>query len=206
MRTFAYFILTFAVLFGITVLFLDLVDALPDANPVPTSSVAPEQSQTVPAGQGDAPTRIVIKNLGMDESINNPSSTDVDALDQALLNGPIRYPTSALLREEGTVLLFGHSSYLPIVHNQNYKAFDGIQNLKPGDIISIYSTTTEFRYAVTGVSTADAASNPIVPLDPTGEHLTLITCDSFTSQTSDRYIVKADLQGTYELLPNAPTP
>ncbi len=203
MGKFITFILTAAVLFGLTVAFLSLVDALPDTSPpLPQSSTALEQGNTVPAGQGELPLRIVIKTIGMDETISNPTSTDVDVLDQALLSGPIHYPTSALLREEGTMLLFGHSSYLPIVHNQNYKAFDGIQNLKPGQTISVYSATTEYRYAVVGVSTADAASSPIVPLAQTGQHLTLITCDSFTGQTTDRYIVAADLEGTYALSPS----
>ncbi len=201
MGKFITFVLTFAVLFGLMVGFLALVDALPNNNPVPLSSTMPEQTDTVPAGQGEGPVRVVIKAIGMDETIGNPTSIDVDALDQSLLSGPIRYPTSALLREEGTVLLFGHSSYLPIVHNQNYKAFDGIQNLKPNDVISIYSADTEYRYAVVGVSTADAASNPIVPLTLTGRHLTLVTCDSFTGQTTDRFIITADLAGTYALNP-----
>lgn len=197
---FVTFVLTFATLFGVTVGFMALVDALPDANPTPTSSVAPEQATTVPAGQGELPVRLVIPAIKIDETLQSPTSTDVDVLDHALLSGPVRYPTSALLKEQGTVLLFGHSSYLPFVGNQNYKAFDGIQNLKPGDTISVYSATAEYRYTVVGVSTADAVSSPIVPLTQTGQHLTLVTCDSFTKQTTDRFIVTADIEGIYPLV------
>src|SRR5262249_28982061 len=131
-------------------------------------------------------------------TISNPTSTDVDVLDDALLKGPVHYPTTALLGEQGTMLLFGHSSYLPIVHNQNYKAFDGIQNLKPGDIVSVYSGTTEYRYAVVGVRQANVNDDPIVELPQDGVHLTLITCDSFATK-SERFIVTADLEGAYAL-------
>lgn len=196
------FILTFAVLLGITVGFLSLVDALPDnGQQTLQSSTTPEQSTLLPAGQGEETMRIVIKDIGIDDSVSNPTSTDNDVLDAALLKGAVHYPSTALLGEAGTVLLFGHSSYLPIVHNQNYKAFDGIQNLKPGQIISLYSTTTEYRYAVVGVRTANATED-IVELPQEGQHLTLITCDSFGTK-SDRYVVTADLQGSYALVPQA---
>ena len=102
--------------------------------------------------------------------------------------------------QEGTVLLFGHSSYLPIVHNQSYKAFDGIQNLKTGDIISVFSNNHEYRYSVVGVKLADA-SQDVIELPQTGKHLTLVTCDSFASK-SNRFVVTADLVGTYTLASN----
>jgi sortase (surface protein transpeptidase) len=40
----------------------------------------------------------------------NPSSTDIDVLDQDLTLGAVHYPTSAQLGVNGTVLIFGHSS------------------------------------------------------------------------------------------------
>ena len=112
----------------------------------------------------------------------------------------MRYPTSAKLGEEGTVVLFGHSSYLPIVHNQTFKTFTGIQTLKKGETISVYSDTREYRYAVTGVELADA-SQDVVELAQRGKYLTLVTCDSFSKKTS-RFIVTAELVGTYLLASN----
>jgi LPXTG-site transpeptidase (sortase) family protein len=145
----------------------------------------------------DAPVRIMAKTIGMNVSVSNPTSSDVDVLDTALLKGAVRYPTSALLGVDGTVLLFGHSSYLPIVHNQNYKAFDGIQNLKVGETISVYSATREYRYSVVSVKLADATQD-VVQLPATGKHLILVTCDSFTKKTN-RFVVTADFVGTYSL-------
>jgi len=72
------------------------------------------------------PVRIKIDSVGIDLPVQNPSTTDVDALDALLQNGPARYVRSAQLGEDGNVLIFAHSSHLPIVHNQMFKAFNNI--------------------------------------------------------------------------------
>lgn len=186
------FVLWFLFLFFGSYLFLAAVDALPD----PSGSVGDttdgtnSASDTQPAVPGDAPVRVAAPAVGLDVRVNNPTSSDVNVLNEALLTGAARYPTSAVLGQEGTVLLFGHSSYLPIVHNQNYKAFDGIQNLKEGDLVSVYSSSHEYRYSVTSVKLMSAASDNVV-LDATGTHLALVTCDSFGLK-SDRFVVRAD--------------
>lgn len=182
------FVLAFFAFFFLTFTFLAVVDALPEPGKKDTAPalVPPAPEPGVP----DAPVRVVAKNINLDVTISNPTSTDNDVLNKELLSGAVRYPTSAMLDVEGTVLLFGHSSYLPIVRNQSYKAFNGIQNLKKGDIISVYSASTEYRYAVTSV-TLENASDGIVELDPVGQHLALVTCDSF-GQKSDRFVLKAD--------------
>lgn len=164
------------------------------ATPVPNQYTAPTQT---PTGSGQLPTRIVVKKIGLDVTVANPSSTNVDVLDRYLLKGSVRYPTSGLLGENGTVLLFGHSSYLPIVHNQSYKAFDGIQDLKEGDTVSVYAGSTEYRFTVKSVRVADA-TNDIIELPQDAPHLTLVTCDSFASK-SNRYVVTADFAGSYSV-------
>lgn len=216
------FALVFFLLFGLTFGFLALVGATPDApgtskdsdlnlnvhtgqdsvaQPVPTPSpvglTEPNQYNlpiTASNANGQRPTRIKIKKINLDVTVSNPNSTDIDVLDRYLLKGSVRYPTSGLLGQNGTVLLFGHSSYLPVVRNQAYKAFDGIQNLNQGDTISVFSGATEYQYAVTRVRVADATSD-IIELPQDSQHLTLVTCDSFASK-SNRYVVTADLVGT----------
>ena len=145
----------------------------------------------------ELPVRIVAKSIGLDKTVANPDATDVETLDKALQGGTVRYPTSARLGEEGTVLIFGHSSYLPVVRNQNYKAFNGIQKLKEGETVSIYSATTEYRYAVKSVRLANATED-VIELPATGKFLTLVTCDSF-GKKSDRFVVVAELQGSYTI-------
>lgn len=194
------FAVAFLIFFFMTVMFLGLVDALPEPSKTTAQAVhtTPKPVATeVTTTAVEAPVRIVATKIGMDTKVNNPTSTKVEDLDESLLSGAVRYPTSAKLGEKGTVLLFGHSSYLPVIVNQAYKAFKGIQNLSKGDVVSVYSSTLEYRYAVESVSLANA-NEDVVELRQDGKYLTLITCDTFAKK-SDRFIVTAKLVGTYKL-------
>lgn len=193
------FAASFIAMFMLLFVFLAAMDALPDPSAA-SAEVEQTSSQIATIDTPALPVRVKAKDINLDVQVHNPTSTNVDALDQALLSGAARYPTSAKLGEIGTVLLFGHSSYLPIVHNQAYKAFDGIQNLKTGQIISVYSASAEYRYKVVGVRLADATQD-VVELASSGKHLTLVTCDSFSKKT-DRFVVTADFVGTYALASN----
>lgn len=167
--------------------------------PALPSATLGASKQTAPQNP-EAPVRVVAKDIGLDAAVENPVSTDLNVLDGALLKGAVHYPTSAQLGVDGTVLLFGHSSYLPIVHNQVYKTFDGIQNLKEGQIIDVLSAGTDYKYTVVGVKVADATQDSIA-LNPQGRHAVLVTCDSFATK-STRYIVTADFIGAYSLASN----
>ena len=190
------FALAFLGVFTTLFVLLLLVDLVPDS-----MSVWPKESKTTVVSESahatstsELPLHIVISAISLKADIANPTTTDVNVLDDALTRGAVRYPTSALLGQEGTVVLFGHSSYLPVVHNQAYKTFDGIQDLHLGDVISIFSGASEYRYSVTGVRTANVndQDTSTIALAQTGHHLILITCDSFATK-SDRYVVSADL-------------
>ena len=216
------FSLTFIGVFTVVFIFLSIIGAVPDPSakwneehggapiaetPAPaviaataTTSTSANSSVTRVVAATELPVRIVIDTIQLQATISNPTSTDIDVLDNGLLTGAVRYPTSAALGQNGTVLLFGHSSYLPVVHNQAYKTFDGIQNLKTGDEISVYSSTKEYRYRVVGVRKANAndTSSDTIDLPNDAQYLTLITCDSFATK-SDRFVVTADFVGTYSL-------
>ncbi len=163
-----------------------------------TSVVAPANESSagviVPQG-GELPISMTIPAIHLTATIANPEATNVGILDGALLHGAVRYPTSAPLGEDGNVILFGHSSYLPIVHNQAYKTFDGIQNLKVGDTVTVYSADTSYVYAVREVS-KESANDGAIPLSVAGRELTLATCDSFGAK-SDRFVVVADFVGSH---------
>jgi LPXTG-site transpeptidase (sortase) family protein len=196
MKKSAAFALTFVALFALTYAFMAMVDALPD----PINSNGPSVELPIADAStavAEMPVRIVAKAISLDKTVSNPDSTDVDVLNEALLKGAVRYPGSAELGVNGTVLIFGHSSYLPIVHNQNYKAFDGVQNLKAGDTVSVYSATREYRYSVTGVRLANATED-VVELPSNSKYLTLVTCDSFGTK-SDRFVVTAEFAGMYSI-------
>jgi LPXTG-site transpeptidase (sortase) family protein len=194
------FAVAFVAFFFLSVAFLSAVGDTPnpvesDVNAVPASSGTAATTET----PEDA-VRVVAKDIGLDVNVVNPSSTDIDVLDQDLTLGAVHYPTSAPLGVNGTVLIFGHSSYLPVVIHQYYKTFDGIQDLKTGETVSVYSATTEYRYSVTGVRVADSsdASDNQIPLPSDAKYLTLVTCDSFAAK-SNRFIVTATFVGAYAL-------
>lgn len=159
----------------------------------PVLAATPRSALAAP----EEPVAILIPELDISETISNPKTTDVAVLDDALLTGVVRYPTSALLGAEGNVIIFGHSSYLPIVNNKSFKAFNGIQKLEKDDRIIVKSATHSYVYAVTAVKQESATSDAI-PLTATGRTLTLATCDSFGSK-ADRFVVVAELVETNPL-------
>lgn len=181
----------FAACFALTVGFLALVDALPESG---EAGAGGNSDYSISDFRSEQPVRIAAEKVGMDVKVNNPVSTDIETLDKALLTGAVRYPESALLGQEGTVLIFGHSSYLPVIYNQAYKAFNGIQNFKTGDAMSVFSGSREYRYRVTGVRLADATED-VVELRSDGKYLALVTCDSFGRKT-DRFVVTAEFVGS----------
>lgn len=174
------------------------LDVLPEPKkdePAQVASVA--AAPIVAVAAPELPTKIEIPAIKLSQTVGNPSSTDVHALDNALLKGPVRYPSSSELGEQGNVIIFGHSSYLPIVNNKAFKAFDGIQDLKKGDLITVTGQGHVFIYAVDTVEQKSALDD-YIPLDVDGSKLTLATCDSFGEKT-DRFVVTASLVETKSL-------
>lgn len=144
-----------------------------------------------------APTRIRIPSIGLNLPVSNPQTRDLEELDADLKSGPARYVDSALLGEKGNVLIFGHSSHLPVVHNQMYKAFNKIPDLKAGDSISVEGGGKEFLYTVTSVTKVDAEDG-IVDLSKGGQKLTIVTCDTLTGKSA-RFLLEAEFVGSYDL-------
>jgi LPXTG-site transpeptidase (sortase) family protein len=140
------------------------------------------------------PDRIVISAIDMDLPIQNPATKNIDALTEVLKAGPARYVDSAKLGEDGNMLLFGHSSQLPVVRNQMYKAFNNISKLQAGDTISVFGDGKEYLYSVRSVREGDA-NEEVVDLSRTkGTRITLITCNTL-GEKSARWIVEADFVG-----------
>lgn len=190
------FLGAFLAVFFVSFATLATFDLVPEA-PVKEDVEIPSTSlvAAVVATAPENPIRVEIPAIKLDVSIENPESTDVAVLDAALLTGAVRYPTSAKLGEDGNVILFGHSSYLPVVNNKAFKAFNEIQNLKNGDQILVHGAGTTYVYVVKEVASASAESAAL-PLTKTGHTLTLATCDSFGKKT-DRFVVVADLVESY---------
>lgn len=196
------FLSVFLSVFFLVSVFLFIIDFVPepiiaDNNPVSASNTA-NALFALENDPAEEPVRVVVKKIGLDTSIENPASTDINILDNALLSGAVRYPRSGLLGDNSTVYLFGHQSGLPVVKNQAFKAFNGIQNLDVGDEITVYSRTAAYTYLVTSVELVDAGV-ALIPLDSGGQKkLTLSTCNSF-GQKSERYVVNADFVSRVEI-------
>lgn len=158
-----------------------------------------EETNVVSVTPTALPSRIVISSIGLDLPVQNPSTRDITALDVLLQSGPARYVDSAKLGEKGNVLIFAHSSHLPIVHNQMYKAFNRVPELSEGNVITVIGTDSSgveksYLYVVRSVRRADA-EDEVVDLSPKlGTRLTLVTCDTLTSK-STRWILEADFVG-----------
>ncbi|PCI28223.1 hypothetical protein COB55_04325 [Candidatus Wolfebacteria bacterium] len=135
------------------------------------------------------PIKITIPVIGVDTTIENPIENDIATLDSALKEGAVRHPDSVRLGERGRMFVFGHSSSLTVVHNQNYRALNGLGDLKVGDSIFVESSEKEYEYIVDDVRLVDA-SEEYVTLEDTGYSLTLSTCNSFGA-TQERFVVEA---------------
>jgi LPXTG-site transpeptidase (sortase) family protein len=156
-----------------------------------------EVSVTAPDAPGALPGRIRIREIDLDLPVLNPDTRDIEALDAVLKSGPARYVDSAKLGQKGNILIFGHSSHLPVVHNQMYKAFNKIPDLEVGDSISVEGGGKEYVYSVTSVKQVDA-NEGVVDLARTGNKLTIVTCDTLTGKSA-RYVLEAELVGSYDL-------
>ena len=144
---------------------------------------------------GVKPEHISIASVDLDLPVQNPETRDIEKLDELLKKGPARYVDSALLGQKGNILVFAHSSHLPVVHNNMYKAFNRIPELESGDIITITGGDKKYVYSVTSVRRTDAEEE-LIDLSPKGDYLTLVTCDTLTSKSS-RWILEAELVGSY---------
>lgn len=151
----------------------------------------------IDADVSSEPVRIVIDTIGIDTPIENPEATDITTLDTALTRGAVHYPGSGNLEDTSNMFLFGHSSQLPVVHNQAYRAFNDLGKLVEGDLIRVQSETREYHYRVESVEQV-RADEAWVEFDSDEKKLTLSTCNNFGSK-QDRFVVEASFIGSFPL-------
>ncbi len=145
------------------------------------------------------PEHITIDSVGLDLPVQNPATTDVNALDNLLKQGPAHYGPSANLGVPGNIIIFAHSSHLPdiMIHNKMYQAFNQIPNVQPGASVAITGSDGKtYLYSVDSVVKADTNDGTTIPLVvSSGSKLTLVTCDTLTG-VSARFILTASFVGT----------
>ncbi len=162
---------------------------LPQLGPSTSSGQADEPL----AVSGAEPERIRIAAIDMDLPVSNPETRNLDALTEIIKDGPARYTDSALLGEKGNVIIFGHSSSLPIVRNQMYKAFNKVSELKSGDTIMVEGGGKQFMYSVSSIKSLNVNEGTI-NLSKGSQKLTLITCDLRRGKEW-RFVLEADFVG-----------
>lgn len=163
------------------------------SQPIKKTSVSidsPSSSYVANPAENLLPTRIVISKIGVDVKVANPTSTNLNTLNDYLTRSTIRYPGSGNV-EEGNILIMGHSSELKVVKNQIYRVFSKVKTLVPGDEISVYAGSKEYKYRVKSMR-MQSAKDPDAYISFEGRGLTLVTCNVL-GQKEDRYIVNADL-------------
>lgn len=181
------------------------IDGTSSASPRSISLASlPQLGPSTNSGQADEPlvvsrvepVRIVIDAIGLDLPVQNPDTRDVETLDALLLQGPARYVDSAKLGENGNMIIFAHSSRLPIVHNKMFQAFNNIPELKIGDSIILKGADGKsYLYSVESVAKASVGDGTTLDLSPSqGKRLTLVTCDTLTGKSA-RYILEAQFVG-----------
>lgn len=153
---------------------------------------------TVASAPASAPNRIRIAAIDLDLPVQNPTTRDINSLDVLLQNGPARYVDSAQLGESGNVLIFAHSSHLPVVRNQMFRAFNRIPELTSGEMIVLTGKDgRDYLYRVDSVRSADANEATIDLSAAAGTKLTLVTCDTLTSKSA-RFVLEATFVGVTE--------
>ncbi len=156
-----------------------------------------EQKTDSSSSKLSKPVRLVISSIGIEGQVLNPEKSDIKVLDEALLKGAVRYPGSGTLESSQNILIFGHSSDLKVVHNQNFKIFNGLKFLKSGDEIKLYSENKEYIYKVDSVRLAMAEEEKVTFSDE--RKLILSTCNTFGAK-EERYVVEASFVGSYPIL------
>lgn len=156
------------------------------------------ENELAPVPQPDAiavPTRIKSTVINLDLPVQDSNTRDIDELNEMLKDGPVRYVDSAKLGEKGNIIIFGHSSQLPVVNNRMYKAFNRVSEFKPGDTITLEGGGKEFVYSVRSVEKVDA-NEGVISLTKESSLLTLVTCDTLTGKSA-RFVLEAELVGSY---------
>lgn len=154
---------------------------------------AAEQERQV----GEIPDRITIDKIGVDASISSPEEANIPALDSALSEGVVHYPGSGGIGGNRRMFLFGHSSRLPVVQNEAFRTFNGLDELVVGDEISVSAAGEVQTYRVTSVKVVDKDEALVSFVAGEGK-LTLSTCTTFGAR-ENRVVVEAELASSQGL-------
>ncbi|MGA9277043.1 class E sortase, partial [Ilumatobacter sp.] len=150
--------------------------------PAPETTVAePEPAPTVvPVENGDAVARLEIPSIDVDAIV----VAGVDKGD--LQKGPGHFPETPMPGQFGNAAIAGHRT----TYGQPFRNVD---QLEPGDEISVTTLSGTFVYGVTGTQIVDPSYyQAVVTTDPTIANLTLTSCHPVFS-ARQRIVISSEL-------------
>jgi LPXTG-site transpeptidase (sortase) family protein len=150
-------------------------------------------SEQVSFEQVHTPNQLVIESLNIAAPVVYPGEISEKAFQQALQNGAVHYPGTALPGEYGNVYIFGHSSDDPW-HKGDYKnVFEKLPQIEIGEEIMITDKDgNKFVYEV--LETKIIFSNDISVLAQPADQRLLTLQTSYPVGTSQkRFVVIAEL-------------
>jgi LPXTG-site transpeptidase (sortase) family protein len=180
-----YFFVNFFIVLTITFSILYLFGLVPESLKTIVGRNSTNELRT-----GELPITIKIPAINVNSQVYSPATTSVVVLNDYLLKGAVRYPGSGLLGGKGNIFIFGHSTGIKIVNNQAFKTFNGLRNLKEGDLIYAYSEKYEYTYKVTSVK-MESSEEALVKFNTNSKKLTLSTCSHF-GEKSNRDVVESE--------------
>lgn len=180
-----YFFVNFFIVLTITFSILYLFGLVPESLKTIVGRNSTNELRT-----GELPITIKIPAINVNSQVYSPATTSVVVLNDYLLKGAVRYPGSGLLGGKGNIFIFGHSTGIKIVNNQAFKTFNGLRNLKEGDLIYAYSEKYEYTYKVTSVK-MKSSEEALVKFNTNSKKLTLSTCSHF-GEKSNRDVVESE--------------
>jgi LPXTG-site transpeptidase (sortase) family protein len=147
-----------------------------------------------PKVQASAPTSefsIVIPKLNISETVfANTDPFNQEEYSQILTQGVAHAKNTSLPGQSGNVFLFAHSSDNPFSITRYNTAFYLLPKLAPGDEISLYYNTQEYKYRVREAQTVKPWQAEALTTD-TRNQLTLQTCTP-VGTSINRLLVFAD--------------
>lgn len=120
----------------------------------------------------------------------------VSTQDLNLTNHLINFPGTAIPPDNGTAVIFGHSTLPQLFNISDYKTiFSKVYLLKTGDIINANVNGASYLYRIYDISVVNADDTSIFTQDLNGSYITLVTCTP-PGTTWKRLIIKSRLEKT----------
>lgn len=107
----------------------------------------------------------------------NISNADVSAIDYDLTQHLVQYFGTAIPGENGTAVIFGHSTLPQLFNSSDYKTiFATLHTLKNDDEIFINVDGLTYKYKIFSISVVDPSDTNIFNQSYDNSYITLVTC------------------------------